>query len=302
VLRNLLECNPVVGLFGRSGRKRSQRNVLARRLRLEALENRRLLTTVTTNLDVLDPDDGVISLREAIRDTISGIINFDTSLNGATIKLDPNIGALSFAKSLTIDGTGRNITIDGDKTPDNAFDDIGIFNIENTTSVDNPPLVTMIGLTLTHAQGGQAIESAARLHLTDCNIVDNVGGGININVAGGDINTQRDILRIDHCDIERNYSLHGSRAAGVNIVSGDFYHPTNDQFVITGNSTISNSLYNVGLGGGEGVKALLYGASLRIDDAAISSNSGGGVVVLPFADASFTLADSVLDDVATTQP
>src|SRR5262245_12583630 len=57
------------------------------RPRLEALEERWLPSTlsVTTALDVVDPNDGVVSLREAISDAQSGdTIRFSDSLSGKT--------------------------------------------------------------------------------------------------------------------------------------------------------------------------------------------------------------------------
>src|SRR5262245_27270912 len=52
---------------------------------LDALEDRWLPSTlsVTTALDVVDPNDGVVSLREAISDAQSGdTIRFDDGLSG----------------------------------------------------------------------------------------------------------------------------------------------------------------------------------------------------------------------------
>jgi hypothetical protein len=58
-----------------------------RPLRLEPLEERRLLAiTVTTNLDVVDPNDGVLSLREAIAEA-------NTSPGAETIDFAPALWA-----------------------------------------------------------------------------------------------------------------------------------------------------------------------------------------------------------------
>ncbi len=70
-----------------------RRSLHARSLRIEPLEDRTLLslTTVTTALDVVDADDGVTSLREAITyaNTNPGddTVEFDSSLAGKTITL-----------------------------------------------------------------------------------------------------------------------------------------------------------------------------------------------------------------------
>ena len=94
----------------RSAGSRSQRWAMARRLWLEPLESRRLLTTfkVTTDIDIVDAEDGVMSLREAValangndsRDTIT----FDSSLAGRPTLL--LLGQMEIAGPLTIRGLG----------------------------------------------------------------------------------------------------------------------------------------------------------------------------------------------------
>ena len=81
-----------------------------RRLRLEVLEERRMLAVVTvdTALDTVDLGDGLTSLREAIFATnlVAGAdtIEFDASLSGQTILL--TMGELAITDSLTIDARG----------------------------------------------------------------------------------------------------------------------------------------------------------------------------------------------------
>jgi hypothetical protein len=94
------------------------------KLRCELLEDRRMLApvTVTTQLDVLDGNigsiallisnpgpDGKISLREAIgaanQDATADTITFNSSLNGATIRLqyfNDDSGALNIGNDVTI--------------------------------------------------------------------------------------------------------------------------------------------------------------------------------------------------------
>ena len=58
----------------------------ARRLHIEALEDRLVLATftVTTNLDVVDASDGVLSLREAIADA-------NAAADADTIETSPSV-------------------------------------------------------------------------------------------------------------------------------------------------------------------------------------------------------------------
>ena len=114
-----------------------------RRLRIEPLEDRRLLAAVTVNtiLDTVDFNDGLTSLREAIFATnlVGGAdtIEFDVALTragAATITLTQ--GKLAITDSLTINGPGSNLlTIDAsgnDPTPDvNNGDGSQVFNIDD---------------------------------------------------------------------------------------------------------------------------------------------------------------------------
>ncbi|MCL2120306.1 MAG: CSLREA domain-containing protein [Planctomycetaceae bacterium] len=73
-------------------------------------------THVTTLNDVVDPNDGVISLREAIAyagtSGLGGTITFAPSLANQTITLNGNF--LDVNKNITIDAGSQNITISGD--------------------------------------------------------------------------------------------------------------------------------------------------------------------------------------------
>src|SRR5262245_13709175 len=111
-------------------RERLQRRASAggrmRRLSIEALEDRRMLTviTVTTELDNIDLRDGKISLREAVfaANAVQGVntIRFDPSLAGVPVVL--TMGELEITGDVIIEGLGAALsTIDAsgsDPTPD----------------------------------------------------------------------------------------------------------------------------------------------------------------------------------------
>ena len=68
----------------------SRKCPVARRLRLERLKNRRLLATVTTLSDVVDPDEGVLSLREAIASAVPGEF-FESAVSGTYFDINLHI-------------------------------------------------------------------------------------------------------------------------------------------------------------------------------------------------------------------
>ena len=135
-------------------RRRPNRHGRPRRLRLESLEERRLLAvlTVDTDLDVVDAADGMTSLREAIvtANDLAGAdeIVFDFRHDGpVTIKLEH--GELQLTEAVSIVGGGPELlTIDAQKQS-------RIFNI--TAEYDD---FTIEGLTLTNGKttGGTRLE------------------------------------------------------------------------------------------------------------------------------------------------
>ena len=272
-----------LGFVKAKPRKCRQRDKYSRSLRFESLECRQMLATVTTLLDVNDPNDGVTTLREAIAvTTAGGIVDFASSLSGGTITLDRvNLGQISFGKSLTIDASALSggIIIDADDpTPGRTGHGIRIFNITDASGGSAPPLVTLVGLTFTgsdvptNASGGQggAIRSQVRLIVRDCVFVGNeslTGGAIFSEVAGGGA-TVREVLRIENSVIEGNDASNG---AGVAVVSGNGSFGTPDTILITG-TTISDN-WATSFGGG--VHATLYGADVTITDSTLELNEAG---------------------------
>ncbi len=170
-----------------------------RRHRHEQLEDRRMLAllAVSVNNDgLIAPNDGDLSLREAIA-YVNGTANpqgddvhidlteplgtndtivFAPSLDGKTIKLDTSLGTgfvgtdLAIRKSMTIDATmlGAGLTIDAgngaDGIPGNG-DGTSVFDI-SLWSIPEASAVTLAGLTITGGDnslngGGLYFDSSA---------------------------------------------------------------------------------------------------------------------------------------------
>jgi hypothetical protein len=219
----------------KSEKKQNRRDHRSRRLRLEALEGRQMLSiTVNTLIDEQDNSltDGDRSLRDAVILAPAGeTINFDSTvpgMNGGTINLLGSLGEIAFAKNLTIDASGltNGITISAAAADSNVNVDNGggirIFNITDSTGGATPPLVTLKNLTLKGGDvsgSGGAIKSEGFLKLENCTIDDNnatgFGGGVYLGVYGGSA-TARNALTITGSTISNNSA---SRGGGVTEVS-----------------------------------------------------------------------------------
>ncbi len=198
------------------------RNSTARPLRYETLEDRRMLAvvTVTTDQDVVDFNDGLTSLREAIFATnlVEGAdeIQFDFGHDGpATILLTQ--GELAISDSLTITGSGAELlTIDAQRKS-------RIFRIGDG-SIANISTVKLVGITLTHGvnwRNGGAISSGENLEIIDSRITDNSAGtgGDSELSAGGGIKMFSGKLTVLNSEISNNRSIGQGSGGGVSISS-----------------------------------------------------------------------------------
>jgi predicted outer membrane repeat protein len=283
MLNTLRSWNIVLAKLGFSRRKqhmRRGRNYLARRLRMEPLEQRQMLSiTVNTFIDERDFNltDGDISLRDAILEATPGeTIDFDPdTMNGKTITLSLALGQISFDRSLTIDASmlPLGITIDGNDPNPQPWNGIRIFNITDPTSGADPPNVTMIGLTLRGAdpafnERGGAIQSKGILTLRDMEIVDNAGyegGGVYLGVAGTG-STERTVLSVQNSVFQNNSAVQNGGGIAVKFRSSG-----QDKVEITAESTLSGNEAE-----GNGVASNLVNNIGRHTSIAITGSTIGG--------------------------
>ena len=143
-------------------------------------------TVVTTENDVYDRYDGMISLREALDYANSGeTIAFADSLKGKTIALDPELGQLTANKTLTIDASdlsdatnATGLTISGRGASRILYVEEGVGNVE------------INGITLSNGYsnetGGAICNYWATLTLHNCDVRDNEARyGAAIYTCGG---------------------------------------------------------------------------------------------------------------------
>ncbi|MDO5309504.1 MAG: choice-of-anchor Q domain-containing protein [Planctomycetia bacterium] len=160
-------------------------------------------TTVTTELDVVDPTDGLISLREALiyaeqaSNQLGNTVRFSAELDGTTIVLDSPI---TLARNVRFDGAGYDITLDANGTGP-------VFNISIDQTYNdinaNVPNVYLSNLTLTggknNSSGGAINITAGNVSLTNLEIFGNEA-----SKYGGAIYAYDSELTITNCRIGGN--------------------------------------------------------------------------------------------------
>src|SRR5262249_28738263 len=151
---------------------------------------------VTTFADVVDPNDGVLSLREAITlandtTTVADTIQLQAGVYKITIPPDPNppapgtSGSFAIRADTTLVGAGAGTTVIDGGHLDRVF-------TVNGSSAD-PIGVSFQGLTVTGGEskgdGGGILMAYANLTLSDCVVSGNTasgdGGGISNAAAPG---------------------------------------------------------------------------------------------------------------------
>lgn len=248
---------------------------------------------VTTSDDVVDANDGLLSLREAVALANAGAdadtIVFNSILSGKTITLNAGLGELVLTQDVTIDGdtNGDNkadITISGG-------DATRIF-FQNTAGVD----VTLASLTLANGassgSGGAVSASYGSLTIKNSTIRDSAvtgnafGGGVfgsntNLTIAnslvsgntivgsGGGIGLVGGSLDLTNTTLTENTSVN-SLGGGLAVISGGIATVSSSTFISNHAATVAGDI------AAGGAIALQVGSSGSVTNSVFSNNTSGG--------------------------
>lgn len=245
-------------------------------------------TVVTTYADIVDPNDGLISLREAISYAgDNAVVTFSSHLNGMTITLER--GQIDVSKNITIDAVSLSggITIDGNG--DRIF-------------VNNANL-TLNNLTLTNGFGiaGGAILNYSELSLENCCLTGNSAG-----MAGAGLYNWEGTVSIYQCEFTNNQSGNGGAiwnyrgtihatscvvTDNVATYSGGAFGNGYGEFVLS-NSQITDNTAQNSYGG-----AAFNMGTLILRNCTVANNSAamyGGGIINDGDEADLTLYNSIV--------
>ncbi len=288
----------------------------ARRLHVEALEDRRMLAVFTvTNND----DAGAGSLRDAITqannmagaDTIDFNAGVFSGGNNSLIRLTS--GELEITETLTIDGTtGTDVTITGDASDDDITDANNITDVAasfgGTAGAPDDLLddnsrvlnfssatgdLTLQGLTLSGGRttenvgsgAGIRFSSSGKLSLTNSTVSGNSTTG---DVAyGGGIHTSSGSVTLTSSTVSRNSTTGGfAQGGGIHTYSGSL---TLTSSTVSGNSTAGFGASGGGISTSSGSVSLT--SSTVSGNSTTDVSSGGGIAT---ATGSVSLASSTV--------
>jgi hypothetical protein len=224
-------------------------------LRVEVLEDRCLLTTVTNLMD-----SGPGSLREAIFDTpTGGTVDFQSDLAG-TITLGSN--ELSINKNLTISGPGAGVMTVSGNNATRVFDIVG------------PSTVFISGLTiadgLVSSGSGGGIFNGGTLTVTDCVISGNTATGGSTGGGVGNLGT----LTLCRSTVSGN-TVAGATVGGGGIINF-FGTMTITDSTVSGNTTPGNG---GGINNNNNGIMVITGSTVSGNTATDpSSGIGGGII------------------------
>jgi hypothetical protein len=222
--------------------------------------------TVTTNLDVADPANGRLSLREAVAQANAtakaDTVLFAPNLEGSTLVLTG--GQLTISKDVMIDGDGNNdgieVTLSGGWSGTNSGSRI----LDITGSTTNVRLtdLSLVDGNAGHDfrdQGGAVRHGGRNLELTDCTVRHcnaYVGGGIwasdgsRVTITGSELTSNR-----------------AAQVGGAIHALGDVQLTVRDSVL---SSNAAGSLY------GGGGALFMGGGTLLVEDSTFRGNSGNG--------------------------
>ncbi|MFN8445070.1 MAG: choice-of-anchor Q domain-containing protein [Caldilineaceae bacterium] len=204
-------------------------------------------------------DSGTGSLRQAIANANANCnqITFGAGVTGQTIRL---ASELVIAKNVTIDGSGRKITISGD-TNNDGTGDVPVFTI-------NSGIVTLSHLTIADGfgadglGGGVSIGTSARVTILQSTIRDNVSDSGSFGSLGGGIyNTG--VLTLT------NSTVTGNQAANLLGFGGGVYSGFGGVATIRFSTITGNSAPSSGVGGG----IIAEGGTITLIGSIVSGNS-----------------------------
>ncbi len=273
---------------------------------------------VTTTDDIVNANDGLTSLREAL-DYANSTPGADTITFGGPVFTDANpdtitlqLGQLNVTDSVTISGTGAtSLTIDGDNSS-------RVFYLYNGAATLD---ITLSGMTITGGNastGGGIVDFDENLTLVDSVVTGNTSSGKGGGLWADGFNMT---LTIRRTEISNNtagddgggiyvedtgglLTIEDSTISG-NQTSGDgggiyFYDPDHD--VLITRSTISGNTA-AGKGGGIYLYSMDNG-SFTIENSTITGNQAnvGGGVYLYGVDTPFAIVNSTIaNNTATTE-
>ena len=284
---------------------------------------------VTTANDVVDANDGVISLREAIRNATAGdAITFESSLKGKTIVLNSALGQLQINKSLTIDASNLyDTTTDAPGVTISGNNAIRILWLAGNTSL------TLKGLKFTKGKSpacGGAIWNNGDLTVENCLFADNnatyvdnsggvgdyYGGAIAVkpgatlvangttftgNAGGGAVSFQTErASSFINCVFRANISQGVYATTNYEGVAGEvsltdcvFEENKNDGVYIYGNEGGVVSLTNCVVEGNEGAGVYSYEGAVTAANCTVQKNTNYGFFVYK---GSLTTTNSVFQE------
>ncbi len=197
---------------------------------------------VTTLTDVMDANDGLISLREAIsysaiNPSLGSNITFNASLSGGTNVLA--LGQLEISHNVTITGPGADLfTI-------NANQSGRIFHISGNDVVCEITGLTIMGGEAAGHGGGIFFESKA-LSLTDVVIRENsviMMSGYRLSSCGGGIYCNSGTLTLTDVIVVENSVYAGGSFP---TCKGGGIYSKSEAFILTNVEVCSNTLYTTG--------------------------------------------------------